>query len=289
MKQITLILVIAISALAFKSDKPVYQLYDNTGKQVNYAEMIKGIQDADIIFFGEYHDNPISHWLELEVTKSLHEQVKENLILSTEMFESDNQIMLDEYLKGMYSVKKFEENARLWPNYKTDYKPLLLFAKDNNLHFVAANVPRRYASMTYKLGFEGLEKLSPEAKKFVAPLPITYDKELGCYKSMLEMQSAHGMAKINENLPKAQAVKDATMAHFINKYWSKGKKVIHFNGSFHSDNHEGTVWYLKNLNKDLKIVTIATALQSDVSKINDDEKSRADFIIVVDENITRTH
>lgn len=81
---------------------------------------------------------------------------KDNLILGAEMFESDNQVILNEYLAGLISQSSFENEARLWPNYKTDYKPLVEFAKTNKLQFVASNVPRRYASLVNSKGFEDL-------------------------------------------------------------------------------------------------------------------------------------
>lgn len=65
-------------------------------------------------------------------------------------------------------------------------------------------------------GFEGLDSLDAAAKTYIAPLPVAYDAELPGYKSMIEMMGGQG-GHVNENLPKAQAVKDATMAYFINK------------------------------------------------------------------------
>ncbi|MCK5731085.1 MAG: ChaN family lipoprotein, partial [Draconibacterium sp.] len=164
MKKIQLLFILAFFVLvAFKSDKPAYLLYNKEGKTVKYEKMVKEIQDADIVLFGEYHNNPISHWLQLEVTKSLFEIKGEKLVLGGEMFESDNQVILTEYLDSMISQKSFEAEARLWPNYKTDYKPLVEFANKNRLIFVASNVPRRYASIVNSKGFEGLENLSDEA------------------------------------------------------------------------------------------------------------------------------
>ena len=289
-KSILLLLSIVISINSFSIDKPAYKIIDNTGKEVTYQQMVDAISKADVIFFGEYHDNPISHWLELEVTKSLYNVAKQNLVLSAEMFESDNQLVVDEFLKGFYPVKKLEEDARLWPNYRTDYKPLLMFAKKNKLKFVAANIPRRYASVVYKKGFEALNDLPKQAKEYIAPLPIKYDPELKCYKDMLQMSGMHsGMSKGMKNLPKSQAIKDATMAYFINKNIKKGTKLIHYNGSYHSDYKQGTVWYLQKLNKNLKIVNITTALsETNDLKINDSELQRADYIIVVPDDMTRT-
>jgi uncharacterized iron-regulated protein len=271
---------------AFKSDKPAYFLFDKKGKPEKYEKMLKQLEDADIVLFGESHDNPIAHWLQLEVTKDLYISKKESLILGAEMFESDNQVILNEYLVGLISQSSFEKEARLWPNYKTDYKPLVEFAKSNNLQFVATNVPRRYASMVNSKGFEGLEELSEEAKGFIPPLPILYNPYLNCYKSLMEME---GMGShVTPNFPKAQAIKDATMAYFIMQNWEKGKTLLHYHGSYHSENYESIYWYLKQANPDLKIVTIHTVSQIDVSELEKENTGKADFTICVDEDMTKT-
>lgn len=271
---------------AFKSDKPSYLLFDKKGKTVKYEKMLKEIEDADIVLFGELHDNPISHWLQLELTKDLYKKEGKNLILGAEMFESDNQVIMDEYLSDKISQRNFEDEIRLWPNYKTDYKPLVEFAKDSGLYFVATNVPRRYASLVNKQGFEGLEELSDEAKAFLPPLPPAYDATLECYASMMKME---GMGShVTPNFPKAQAIKDATMAYFILKNWEPGKVLLHYHGAYHSQNFESIYWYLKHENPELKIVTIHSVMQDDVSELKEDNTGLADFTICVDEDMTRT-
>ena len=227
MNRLFIIPILAIFLISFKNDKPAYYLFNSKGKEVKFSSMVNDIKDADIILFGELHDNPISHWLQIELTKELFNYKKSDLILSAEMFESDNQVILDEYLNDIISRKKFESECRLWPNYRTDYKPLISLAKDSGLHFIAANVPRRYASAVYSNGFEGLDDLSNEAKAFLPPLPILYDADLNCYKSMISTEDTMAMHQ-NDNLPRAQALKDATMSHFILKGYEKGKLIIHF-------------------------------------------------------------
>lgn len=291
MKTKSLIILLSLFSFiltSFKNDKPAYQLYDKQGNQIVYSEMINKIKNADIIFFGELHDNPISHWMEKQVTKDMYKQRKNNLILGAEMFEADNQLILNEYLNGYCNTKTFEEEARLWPNYKTDYKPLIEFTKKNKLKFIATNIPRRYASLVHSKGFEGLNDLSNDAKKYIAPLPINYDPNVNCYKQMMNMGGAM-QAHINKNFPKAQAVKDATMAHFILQNRQKGKLFIHYNGSYHSDNYEGIVWHLKQQNKNLNIVTITTVLQKNIDVLEDENKNTADFIFCVPEDMTRTY
>ncbi|NPD47874.1 MULTISPECIES: ChaN family lipoprotein [unclassified Lentimicrobium] len=288
MKRFLLFIIpLVILSIAFKTDKPSYQIFKKDGKTIKYQKMIKSIEDADIVMFGELHNNPICHWLQLELTKDLFDVNGESLVLGAEMFESDNQIIIDEYFADFFAAKKFEADARLWPNYKTDYKPLLEFAKTNNLDFIATNVPRRYASIVHKKGFEALEELPEASKVFLAEIPIVYDAELPAYKEMMEMMKDMGHA--NENLPKAQAIKDATMAHFILKNLKEGQQFLHYHGTFHSNNFEGIVWYLKQANPNLKIVTIASVEQSEIEKLEEGNLNLADFILAVDEDMTKTH
>jgi len=267
----------------FAQQKPAYVLYTVKGKKASHKQMMKMLAKQDIVLFGEFHNNPISHWLQLEVTKELHAQ--RQLVLAAEMFEQDNQEGLNKYLASDAKVTKPDSTVRLWPNYKTDYAPLVNFAKENKLPFVASNIPRRYASMVSKGGFEALETLTPAEKAWIAPLPIAYDSTLPGYVKMVEMMGGHG----GSNMPKAQASKDATMAYFSLKAWQPGKLLIHYNGSFHSDNFDGINWYLKKANPSLKIGTISTVSQKDISKLDKENLGKADFIICVDEDMTTTY
>jgi uncharacterized iron-regulated protein len=279
---------IGFLSLSFSQDKPAYRIYNGSGKQVKYKKMILEIADADMICFGELHDDPIAHWLQLEVTKDLYEVKNDKLILGAEMFESDNQLILDEYLSGIISENRFEAEARLWSNYQTDYKPLVEFARKQDIPFIATNIPRRYANVVFSSGFDGLAAITDEARRYIAPLPVPYDPELPCYKSMLEMDEM-GHGGVNENFPRSQAIKDATMAYFIMKNLPPGRIFLHFNGAYHSDHFEGIVWYLKKENPDLVIRTISTVLVADTENPGDDNTDNADFVIVVPESMTRTH
>jgi len=272
MKTILILLTtIILSYTTQAQDKKAYQLYNKATEKTNFASMLNEIVDADIILFGELHDNPIAHWLQLELTKAVYEYKDGNITLGAEMFESDNQLVINEYLEAFYETDKFEKDCRLWPNYTTDYKPLLEFAKSNKIPFIATNIPRRYASMVFKNGFEALEKLSDEAKTYLPPLPIAYDAELPAYKAMMQMGG--GPMHANNNFPKAQAIKD----------------VIHYHGAYHSDNYQGIYWYLKQENPQLKICTISSVLQKDIETLSTDNQAIADFIIVVPETMTRTY
>lgn len=265
------------------SQERAYIIYTSQGKKVSYKKMMKSIVKSDVVLFGELHNNPISHWLQYEVTSELNNS--RELVLGAEMFEADNQIPLNEYLLDSITSKELDTLARLWPNYKTDYAPLVNFAKENQLPFIATNIPRRYARMVFKNGFEGLDSLTSIEKEWMAPLPIPFDSELPTYKNILVMMGDHGSPK----LVQAQAVKDATMAHFILANLKDGQLFLHFNGAYHSDFYEGILWYLKGARMDLNYATISTVSQDDIADLLDENLGKADFIICVDENMTTTY
>jgi uncharacterized iron-regulated protein len=292
MKLFSVLFILVLSLQSFSQDIPAYKVYTGDGKNADYKDILKEAVKADVVFFGEQHDNPIAHWLELEITKRLFAEKGKNLILASEMFETDNQLLIDEYFAGIIKESSFESEVRLWKNYATDYKPLLNFAKEKGLRFVASNIPRRYASVVASGGFEALQKLSTEALKYIAPLPVEYDPELACYKDMLSMGGEIGGKmenKVNLNLPKAQAIKDATMARSITNNWQSGLTVIHYNGSYHSDRHMGIIWYLNKYNSSIKVATITTVVQDSIDKIEDGNKGQADFMIVIPSSMTRTY
>lgn len=283
MKKTFLVLsLLLIVNFAFSQKKP-YVIYNAKGKKVSYKKMIKTLQQKDIILFGEFHNNPISHWLQYEVTVDLHKTRK--LTLGAEMFEADNQKFLSDYVNKKISYKELDSLARLWPNYKTDYAPLVDFAKKKKLPFIATNIPRRYARMVYRKDFGSLDSLSSKEKEWIAPLPIPFDSELPTYKKILVDMGDHGSPK----LVKAQAIKDATMAHFILSNYKTGDLFIHYNGAYHSDYYEGILWYLKKEKSDLKYATISTVSQESVNKLQKSNHGKADFIICVDNDMTKTY
>ena len=270
-------------SLSIYSQKPAYVIYNAKGKKVSYKKMIKNLNQKDIILFGELHNNAIAHWLELEVTKDIHKN--KTVTLGAEMLEADNQTQLTNYVNGVIDAKTLDTVARLWPNYNTDYAPLVNYAKKNKLHFIATNIPRRYANLVYKKGFKSLDTLNAQEKEWIAPLPITFDSELPTYKNILKMMGDHGTPE----LVMAQAIKDATMAHFILKNYKANTTFIHYNGAYHSNNYEGILWYLKNENNTLNYATISTVNQEDLTKLKEEHLNIADYIICVDADMTTTY
>ncbi|MCF8330861.1 MAG: ChaN family lipoprotein [Bacteroidales bacterium] len=287
MKSISLIAILLFISYGLYAQKQAYKIYKSNGEETSYNEMLNTSSESDVVLFGELHNNPVCHWLQLEMTVDLYEMKGQNLSLGAEMLERDNQLMLEEYLQGKIATTTFENQARLWPNYETDYKPLVEFAKENKIEFVATNIPRRYASIIADHGFEGLDSVRNEAFRWIAPLPMPYDPDLPGYKQMTRMMGMH--REPNLNLPKAQAARDATMAHFILKHKEKEGVFLHFNGTYHSNNYEGINWYLKKYKPNVEITTIATTEQENLDKLEEDSRNLADFILVIPSRMTKTY
>lgn len=280
MKNILFILSIFLCVEGFSQE--AFAFFTQNGKRTSYRKLLRKSKKADIVLFGEYHNNPIAHWLEVKLTKDL--LGKRSLILGAEMFERDNQDALNGYLEGTIDQKGLDTLAHLWKNYKTDYKPWVDLAKREKLPIVATNIPRKYANIVYKKGLQALDTLPSAERKWIVSLPFPYDGNLSQYEKMKKM-ARHN----SENLPMAQAIKDATMAESIETHYKKGSLFLHLNGSYHSDFFQGIYWYLRKRNPNLKILTISTLSQSSLKKLSLEAYGQADFILVVDEDMTGSY
>ncbi len=271
---------------AVAQENPAYKIFDKSGNETDFGEMVSAAVSADVILFGELHNNAVSHWLQYEVTNAVIQQKGQKVILGAEMFESDNQLMIDEFLSGLISERSFETQMRMWKNYKTDYKPLMLLAKENQLKFVASNIPRRYASFVFNHGLDSLSVLSDEAKAYIAPLPIEYTMETPGYDSILVMDT-HGRGD-SIRMVESQASKDITMAYFIQQNLVPDATFIHYNGDYHSRIYGGIYYYLKKSKPDLSILTIASEENEDTS-LPQDAKGSADSVIIIPKSFTKTY
>lgn len=250
-------------SIGMAQDAKPYQFYNKKGRTVNFKKVVNSLATYDVVFFGEHHNNAIHHWLQLRLTQELYKKKNGQLILGAEMFERDNQSQLDDYLSGKLDEKSLKDSMRLWNNFKTDYKPLVDFAKDEHLRFIATNIPRRYASIVAKKGLDSLNTVAAAEKKYMMRLPVEVTLETPGYPEMKEMMGAHA-GEAAMNFVAAQAVKDATMAESIFENLESGKLWIHYNGDYHSKQYGGTVWYLKKLNPNLKIAVISVFETEDV-------------------------
>ncbi|SDJ91172.1 Uncharacterized iron-regulated protein [Catalinimonas alkaloidigena] len=289
MKTLFRLVCLSLLLVSTASTPPMaYRWFNAQGEPAAWETLVSQAAAADVVLFGELHNNAIAHWFQVRLLQELHAQHGNQLVLGAEMFEADDQVVLDEYLAGWITDQHLATEAKLWKNYATDYRPLVDYAKEHTLPFVATNIPRRYASLVARQGLPVLDSLSAEARRWIAPLPLTIDPELPGYRQMREMMGgAHGSNA--DQMVAAQAIKDATMAHFIAQHRHAGQTFLHFNGAYHSDRHEGIGWYLRQTAPTLKILTISTVEQSQLDSLAQANQQVADFVLVVPDDMTKTH
>jgi len=242
-------------------------------KEIPVDTLIVELDAYDVIFFGEKHDSPVSHKFELELLKRLSANHK--VVLSLEMFERDVQKWVNEYLHGRIDEEEFLSKSRPWPNYKSDYRPLIEYAKENNIPVVASNIPRWIANKVAKNGMGILDTPNADKNWFSKKIfPDNQEYRKRFYETMRHIRMPGMKKQSMENFYLAQCLKDATMAESIamvrDKY--KDAKIIHMVGSFHCDYHLGTVYYLLKTSPELKICVITTAPEA--------EKGIGEYVVI---------
>ena len=289
MKKFTAV-IIMIWSIIMNAQNYDFKFFNSDLKSVQYKDILDQALKSDMVFFGEIHNSVVAHRLQLQLARDLSEAKGEKLVMGAEMFETDNQIIIDEYLADFFDDSKFEADARLWPNYRSDYRPLLQLAKSKGHRFIATNIPRRYSSMVSRGGFDSLAKLSPKARSYVVDFPVLFDPEVTTYKTMIVglQERVHGDIE-PINLAKAQAIKDATMAQFILKNYQTGDLFYHINGSWHSYNKEGIIWYIERERNDLKILLVTVVEADNIRNLSDGYKGKADVIIAIPKDSPRSY
>lgn len=261
---------------AAQTPSDLYEVYDTrSGNQIAWDQWVNEyLSSADIILWGEEHNDSIGHLLQADLLRSL--KMARNgkpLAFSMEMFQTDVQSVMDEYLAGWISEKNFKTESRTWNNYK-DYAPMVNFAKAHKVPVICANTPSRYTNMVTRGDFKALDVLPKKTKQAYLP-PFPLDTLSGRYsEKFLEAMGGH----VNPNMfiYASQNLWDATMAHNIVKA-AKRYRVFHIAGRFHTDEYLGTTARVIHKTKQ-KVATVscfpAAAYQAE------QYKKLADYVVL---------
>lgn len=281
-----------------------YRIYSvKTGKEVSLDTVISAMKNYDVLFYGEEHNDSVTHYLEKTVFEKLNNMYGSNLALSMEMFDRDVQPVMNEYLKGFIREKNFAKDARVWSNYR-DYKPMVELAKEKKLDVICANAPGRYTNLAGRKGQAVLKDLPAESKMFFAPLP--YDTAQGKYYDKLQEMSGHSPAAKNDtakvrkpvasmgtfNLVVAQSLWDATMAYSISEYRHRqpAKKIMQVNGRFHSDEGFAVATQLKKYSPKTKALIISSGSDEAFPNIDWSKYDKlGDYMIITDPKVPKTY
>jgi len=281
-----LLVIAALPCLADDGDRLIFSHREAR----TFDQMIEELGRADVVVVGEQHDHKQGHALELEILKGLQVHNAE-VALSLEMFERDVQLVLDEYLADQITQSSFLAASRPWPNYATDYAPMVEFCKANKLPIIAANAPRRYVNIASRKGQSALLELSKASQSYLPKLPYSMDLPPEYNQALDEIFGNHnagsGTQPAAQGQPpymkEGQALWDATMADSI----QRGRKmypkrlILQMNGSMHSDSGYGLVDRLRKANPKLKVAVVS--IKPDAAYPNVDAskyESIGDFVIL---------
>lgn len=267
------------------AQRPAFTLYTHQGKPTSYKALLARSARADIVFFGELHNSADAHALQQQLLNDLIRLKNGAVLLGLEMFERDQQEVLIAYQRREIPTSQaLSEKTRVWPNFLSDYAPLLETARRHGVSIYATNAPREIARVVSKEGLTALDALPPLHRSWLAPLPLLRLDSLPSYQAMGEMAIQHGLDP--ELFRLAQMLKDATMAYTIVQALQPAYTFLHINGSYHSDYGEGIVAYLRaywgpKVAKTKKILIISTVTLPPGEKYRSEQRKRADFILVV--------
>ncbi len=257
------------------------------GKTLSQRDLLDRLVQADVVFVGEQHDSKPTHALELGLLQDLHRRVGKRLTLGMEMWERDAQPALGAYLVGKTNEAAFLATARPWPNYRTDYRPLVEYARAEAIPVIASNVPQALAS---RVGRNGLDALKDAPAGQVATLvQAPHDAYWERFQSVMQaMAGGHGGMTMDaatiERFYEAQVLRDETMAESIAARLESMPRplVLHVNGDFHSDYGQGIpkrVLWRRPLTHILIISVVPAAAPP--ASLSPADKMRADFVIYV--------
>lgn len=270
-----------------------YRVFDGKGKPSDISEIVSSLENVDVVFLGEQHDDAVAHAIQLEIFRRAVEQysAKRRVALSLEMFERDVQVVVNEYLSGQVTETHFMSSSRPWGNYKTDYRPLVEIAKEKRLPVIAANAPRRYVNMVSRGGRDTLTGLTKEAKAWLAPLPYAESSEVYAKKFKALMgPSAEAQMGIDKILA-SQSLWDATMANSVSEFLKKNKDplVVHLNGSFHTESRLGTVEHLLKYRPKTRVLVVTVKYVDDFKTFDQSrDAGTGDFVILTDSKQPRS-
>ena len=231
-----------------------YQLHAPSGEAISVNQLTTEIQQADVILIGEWHTHAGIHRFQTDMLKQLS-SANRPLALSMEQVTRDKQAILDAYLNGEIGEQYFMKQSNAWPNYESDYRPLVEFAKQAEIPVIASNAPKNIVRCIGRQGVDYLDKLDSDERSFVADDVNTANSP---YKEKFMASMHHGKPEQTEKQYAAQVTWDETMAESIVKYLEKhpGTQVVHVAGKFHTEGGLGTAASILNRNPSLKVLVI---------------------------------
>lgn len=231
-----------------------------SGREIGWSEAVRRLAQADAVFLGENHLDRLTHEAELALLHALADARGGRVALALEMFERDVQGALNGYLSGELGEAEFLGSARPWPNYRTDYRPMVEFARARGLPVIASNLPATLRRSLVRGGQEALDALPAEQRAWLPELLLENPPE---YWRRVEQATlghgALGMGGASNRMFDGQNLWDNAMSGAVADSLTRDPQrlVVHVNGGFHSAYWQGTAWQLQQRLPAARVLTVA--------------------------------
>jgi len=180
--------------------------------QAAVTSMMADLRQARVVFVGEFHDQRDHHMLQLGIIRELYGQGTP-LSIGLEMFNLEQQPVLDEWVKGKLSLQDFVARYQKgWSINWAEYDSIMLFARNNRIPMIALDAPSDLVKM---VTYGGTGALTTEVLKrlpagVTTSMPPSYRKFMS--RAFRTHQIPDGMF---DNFCAAQGLRNSTMARLI--------------------------------------------------------------------------
>lgn len=203
---------------------------------VNFSQMVKAAERADVVLIGEVHDNKAHHDLQVAVIRSLLDR-KIPLAIGFETMQSESQQHLDDWTRGRVSEEEFKKIfAANWTYNWNLYREIFIVARENKIPLIALNLPKEIAK---KVSRKGYQSLTEEEKK---SLPAGTTCDLNNPHTEFLKKAFKGLfqnvtnGRVFSYFCEAQTLRNSGMASNIKEYHRKNpdRKFIALAGIWHA-------------------------------------------------------
>lgn len=181
------------------------------------SDVIKGISDKKIIYVGEVHDVFAHHAVQLDIITGIYKD-SPKIAIGMEMFQRPFQEALDKFIYGKTGETAFLKQSEYFKRWGFDYmlyKPILDFARTEQIPVIALNLQREIIE---KVSRNGLDSLSKDEKTYIPPELDFSDNE---YRERLKEVFSMHKNKLEKDFNyfyQSQILWDETMSHSVDLF-----------------------------------------------------------------------
>ena len=275
----------------------------STGRSLGWADVMASASWADAVFIGERHDDPTAHAVQLAIFEDLNAGYP-GTALALEHLERDEQLMVDQYLRGEITADAFIDatESRNWAGKDTwvpFFQPMIDAARETGSPVVAANAPREFVRRAREEGHDALAaNASSDRALYDLPVPerlplVTGDwnERWAAYQSRFrEIMSSDSDFESDgafsedartrlDTIFLSQSTWDGTMGTSAANALERGApKVVLCAGCFHIERDGGTVLQFEARKPMAKVLTV-TVIDASSQRLRDEDRNAADVVI----------